>query len=78
MSLERLPALIKYTELRHRADFKHQIEREQHVGSISFQIIFPFKKTAATFPPSSSTQHPHLSPYFFSCLSTEVFWMKTT
>lgn len=68
MSPERLPAFVKYIELRHRADFEHRTGRKQHAGPISLQIIFPFKKTEATFPPSSSTHHPHLSPYFLCSL----------
>lgn len=66
MSPERLSAFVKYLELRHRADFEHETERKQHDGSISLHLIFPFKKTEATSPPSS-THHPQFSPNLFSC-----------
>lgn len=35
MSPERLLVFVKYTKLRHRADFKQSIQRKQHVGPIS-------------------------------------------
>lgn len=57
----------KYTEVRQRADFQHQIQRKQHVGPVSLQIIFPFKKTKFAFPPFPSTHHPHFSPNFYWC-----------
>lgn len=34
---------------------------------LSQPIIFHLQKTEATFPPSLSTHHQHLSPNFFSC-----------
>lgn len=43
MSPERLLAFVKYTELRQRTDFKHQIQRKQHVAPIS--------TTASYLPP---------------------------
>lgn len=35
MSPERLLAFVKYTKLRHRADFEQSIKKTQHVGPIS-------------------------------------------